>query len=340
MRIAVFGIGAIGGVIGGYLARAGRDVTLIDQWPANIERIKAAGLTVTAMEDEFTVNATALHLGEVSAAQRKFDAAILSVKSFDTPWSVKFLEPYLAPGGFIVSAQNGINEETIATIVGWPRVMGCVVTISAGMYEPGHVQRTAPANRPSLVLGEPSGLISARVNQMCELLSPVGPTRPTANLWGERWAKLTTNCMNNAVTALTGLKSAEVRESPEARAIAIRIAAEAVTVTTVLGVSVEPIGGIPAQMFQETLDDGAKMDEVDGMIAEAGKTIGTGRPSLAQDVMKGRKTEVEYLNGYVARKGKEAGVPTPVNSAIVELTKRLEAGELEPSISNLKRIEV
>ena len=106
MRIAVLGVGAIGGVIGAYLTRAGRDVALIDTWPANIERIRSEGLSVSAVEEEFTVKPPALHLGEVSASGRSFDAIVLSVKSYDTKWAATFAEPYLAPGGFIVSAQN------------------------------------------------------------------------------------------------------------------------------------------------------------------------------------------------------------------------------------------
>ena len=88
------------------------------------------------MEEEFTAKPTALHLGEVSASGRSFDAIVLSVKSYDTKWAATFAEPYLAPGGFIVSAQNSINEETIAGAVGWTRVVGCVVTLGAGIYEP------------------------------------------------------------------------------------------------------------------------------------------------------------------------------------------------------------
>jgi 2-dehydropantoate 2-reductase len=339
MRIGILGVGGIGGVIGGYLARAGRDVTLIDLWPANIEHIKANGITVTAQDEEFTARTTALHLGEVAAVRPAFDAVVLSVKSYDTSWSTRFIQPYLAPGGFIASAQNSINEDAIAEVVGWPRVVGCVVTLGAAMYEPGRPQRTSASDRPSFTLGEPSGMITPRLEQMAETLSDVGPTKMTGNLWGERWAKLATNCMSNAVAGMTGLKSAELRDDPAIRRLAIAIAGELLRVAAALGVSVEPISGIPAGMLLEALTDGAKQEEVEQRMVEAGRAIGTGRPSLAQDVMKGRKTEVDELNGYVVNKGRQVGVPTPVNQAVVALTKRVEAGELEPSLSNLKHIE-
>lgn len=339
MRLAVFGVGAIGGVIGGYLARAGHDVTLVDLWPANIERIKADGLTVTAQEGEFTVQARALHLGEVSAAGLEFDAVLVSVKSYDTRWAATFLEPYLAPGGFLVSAQNSINEDAMADVVGWPRVVGCVITLGAGMYEPGHVQRTSSFDRNAFAMGEPSGLITKRLKEMAEVMGAAGPSRTTTNLWGERWAKLATNCMTNAVSAITGLTTSQLKDDAEVRKLSTHICVEVTQVATAFGVSVEPITGIAAHMFQEALEDPAKMKEVESLMLEHGRVVRAGLPSLAQDVMKGRKTEADDLNGYVVNKGREMGVPTPVNEALLKLAKRLEAGEIEPSISNVQLIE-
>ena len=340
MNIAVLGVGAIGGIIGAYLERGGRSVTLIDQWPANVEHIRTDGLTITPHEEEFTVHPKVLHVGEVSAARQSFDVVVLSVKSYDTSWSSMLIEPYLAPGGYIVSAQNSINEEAIAAVVGWSRVVGCVVTIGAGMYEPGHVLRTSGVERPSFKVGEPSGMITPRLQELVEVLGDVGATRTTTNLWGERWSKLANNAMSNAVAGFAGLGTADLKTNPEARALSLRITAELLQVAKGLGVNVEPIYGIPAEMYLEAQEDGAKMEELEGRMMEAGKGLGDGRPSLAQDVIKGRKTEVDYLNGYVASKGKEVGVPTPVNEAVIEITKRVEAGELEPSLSNLKLIQI
>ena len=336
MKIAVLGVGAIGSVIGAYLERAGRDVTLIDAWPAHIEHIRSEGLSVSAVEEEFTVKPPALHLAEVSASGRSFDAIVLSVKSYDTKWAATFAEPYLAPGGFIVSAQNSINEETIAGIVGWTRVVGCVVTLGAGIYDPGHVTRTSDLNRHSFILGEPSGRTTERLERIADALSAAGPTKTTTNLWGERWAKLATNSMSNALAGITGLKSADLRRHPGTREVSIRVAAELVAVAEALGVSVEPIQGIAAHKYTEALSDGEVREEIEGKMAEYATTLREGRPSLAQDIMKGRKTEVEHLNGYVAAQGRGVGVPTPVNDAIISLTMRVSSGEVAPSLENLE----
>ena len=338
-KIAVLGAGAIGGTIGGYLTRAGHDVTLIDQWPLNVETVRADGLTVTAVEEEFTVRPRALHLGEVSGDGAQYDIVFLAVKSFDTEWSVKLIEPYLAPGGYVVSAQNSINEERIAGVIGWTRVVGLVITMGAAMNEPGHARRTSPATRPAYAVGEPSGLVTPRLLELKELLSVIGTTKTTTNLWGERWAKLGVNCMANSVAGFTGLSSAELRLAPEVRRLTIRIAAEVVRVADAHGVAVEPLNGVHARLFMEAMSDGAAMEEVEtGLLAGVGQ-IGGGRPSLAQDIAKGRMIEIDYLNGHVVGKGRELGMPTPLNEAVMRLTRRVAAGEIAASVENVELLE-
>ena len=196
-RIAVFGVGAIGGIIGGYLTRAGRNVTLIDQWGENVEAIRKKGLTVSTQEGDFTVQADAVHLGEVCNIAEPFDLVFLAMKSYDTRWATHFILPHLSADGVIVSAQNGINDEQIGPIAGWSRVLGCVITLGAGMYEPANPIRTSAASRLAFTVGEPSGVESSRAHAVADMLSVVGPTKVTPNLWGQRWAKLATNSMAN-----------------------------------------------------------------------------------------------------------------------------------------------
>ena len=338
-KIAVLGAGAIGGIIGGYLSRAGHDVTLIDQWPLNIETIRAEGLTVTSVDEQFTAHPRTLHLGEVSGDGSKYDLVFLAVKSFDTEWSAKLIEPYLAPGAFVVSAQNSINEERIAGVLGWPRVVGLVITMGASMEEPGRPMRNSPASRPAYAVGEPSGLITPRLSALREMLSVIGTTKTTTNLWGERWAKLGVNCMANSVAGFTGLLSAELRLEPEVRRLTIRIAAEVVRVADAHGVAVEPINGVPAHMFTEAMVDGEAMEEVESGLLAGVPLIGGGRPSLAQDIAKGRKIEIDFLNGHVVEKGREIGVPTPLNEAVAQLTRRVAAGEIAASVENVALLE-
>ena len=335
-KLAVLGTGAIGSIIGAYLTRAGRDITLIDMWPAHVEQMRRGGLTVTAVEaEEFQVPVTAVHLGDVAALQARFDAVFLSVKSYDTAWAATFIAPYLKPHGVVVSAQNSINEEQLGAVLGFPRIVGCVATLGAGLYEPGHVTRTTPPSRPPFTVGEVTGLATPRATAIAELLSAVGPTKVTCNLWGERWSKLTTNSMLNALASITLMNNAELRQSPAVFDITVQIAGEAIAVAQALGVHVEPINGIDPALYLDAAR-GKGLEELRTKWVEGGRSVGAGRPSLLQDVLKGRRTEIDYLNGLVARKGREAGIPTPMNDAIITVTKQVESGELKPGPENLK----
>ena len=337
-RLAVFGAGAIGSIIGGYMSRAGQDVTLIDPWSAHVEAIKEKGLRVTTQDEEFTVPVRAMHMGELSSVHEPFDAVFLCVKSYDTVWAVHHLLPYLKPTGVVVSAQNAVNDEWIAPIVGFNRDIGCVVTLGAGLYEPGHVLKTSSADRLAMTLGELNGMATERVKDLADKMGAIGATRVTTNLWGERWAKLTTNSMSNPIAAATGLGSAVLRRTAGVVDISIKTAMEVVTVGNALGIQIEPISGTPAESYLRA-GDAEVMEEIKSRLAEGGKQLGQGEPSMLQDVKKGRRTEIQYLNGYVVRKGKDAGVPTPLNEAITELVTRVERGELKPDVSNIKHLD-
>src|SRR5512137_104214 len=144
MRIVFVGAGAVGGYVGGHIARTGEDVTLIDPWPEHIEYIKQHGIQLSGTQGEHTVRVNALHLHEV---QRLFkapvDIAFICTKSYDTEWATMLIRQYLAPEGFVVSLQNSINEERIANIVGWGKVVGCIAsTIGVNAYKAGHIMRT------------------------------------------------------------------------------------------------------------------------------------------------------------------------------------------------------
>ena len=336
--IGVLGAGAIGGVIGGYLFRAGEDVTLIDTWPEHVDQIRRHGLRITAQEEEFTVQVPALHLGEVSARQPQFDVVLLCVKSYDTRWAATFIEPYLAAGGFVVSAQNSINEETIAEVVGWSRVVGCVVTIGAGMYEPGHVERTNAFDRRCFAVGEPSGAETPRVTRWTQIMASAGGAQTTNDLWGARWSKLAANCMGNAICGISGLSAAGFWRSPEARDVAIRIAAELLDVATAEGIHLDAIAGIATSLFRAAQHDSQQRGVLEDAMRGLAEDVGSGRPSLAQDVVKHRQTEVDALNGYLVRKGRLRGIATPVNESLVELTRKVEKGQLEPAPSLLAQL--
>src|SRR5690349_166747 len=146
-RIAVVGAGAVGGYVGGHLSIAGHDVTLIDAWPEHIDIIRRNGLALQGMTEPENVVARprTLHITEVQslAKEAPIDIAFVAVKSYDTEWATMLIRQYLAPGGYVVSLQNCINEERIAAIVGWGRTVGMIAArLAVDLYEPGHIRRT------------------------------------------------------------------------------------------------------------------------------------------------------------------------------------------------------
>ena len=346
-RIGIVGAGALGGYVGGTLAHLGHDVTLIDPWPEHVETIRTRGLELDGMtpEERFVVkNIPVLHLTEVQGLARKpVDVAMVAVKSYDTLWATALIRPYLSAEGFVVSLQNCMNEETIAGVVGWGRTVGVVASlISVDLYEAGRIRRTVAKGGDKYTIfriGEPHGRITPRVEELVGWFRGIDSSKATTNLWGERWSKLTQNSMGNGVTAATGLTSGDCLRNQTIRRFQIRLAGEAVRVGQALGYTLEKIRGVePERLARAAEGDAAALAEVEALIipkAGANPRDAIQRPSMAQDILKGRRTEIDAMNGLIARKGEEVGIPAPSHAKLAEIVTRVERGELKPSPSHL-----
>jgi 2-dehydropantoate 2-reductase len=296
--------------------------------------MKQKGLRLSGTCGEHLIPVRALQIHEAQGVGTPFDAVFIAVKSYDTEWATHLGIAYLKPDGVVVDFQNGANDDRVAAVAGRERCLGCVITIGAGMYEPGHAMRT-DSGSIGFKIGEHDGSDSARAREMARILNDVAPAKVTTNLWGERWSKLTVNCMANPLAGLSGLGSAEVRSQPAPRRIGIHIAAEVIQVGRAAGHDVEPIYGIAAQRFVDAAA-GRGFEAVESDMARSAKFLSGGRPSLLQDVLKGRRTEIDYLNGYVCEQGRKLGVKTPVNDAVVDVIHRHGVGTLRPDPKNLE----
>jgi 2-dehydropantoate 2-reductase len=335
MRIGIIGAGAIGSVVGGMLTKAGHDATLIDQWPEHVDAMRRQGLQLSGTCGDHVIHVKAIHVHELQSVTQPFDAAFVAVKSYDTEWATALALPYLArPDGVVVDFQNGINDERVAAVAGRERTLGCVITIGAGLYEAGHAIRT-DTQSIGFKIGELDGKDTERARRLARVMNDVAGAKVTTNLFGERWSKLTVNCMANPIAGLSGLGSAEVRSQQWAARIAIQIAAEAINVGRGCGFEVEPIYGISTQRFVDAAA-GRGTDQLLADMAASVKGLAGGRPSMLQDVMRGRRTEIDYLNGYVVDQGRRVGVKTPFNETIVQLVHQHGVGTLKPSPENLE----
>jgi 2-dehydropantoate 2-reductase len=336
-RIAIVGTGAVGGYAGAHMAQAGEDVTFIDFWPENVETMRAKGLRITHIRDvpEFTVPVKAMHITDLQGVSKQapIDIAFVCVKSYDTAWATAMIAQYLSPGGFVVSLQNCMNEETIAKVVGWGRTVGAIASsITVDLCEPGHVRRAAAKGGSAHTVfrvGEVHGRITDRVQEVHRLVAYADSAQVTTNLWGERWSKLVANVMGNGLSACTGLVSRDVIADDGLRHFSSRLGSEAIRVGQALGYTLEEILHMPPETIALAGEgDPAATKFVDDhrLKSEGG---GAHRPSMGQDMMKGRRTEIEFINGFVAERGAEIGISTPANTAITDIVKRVEKGEIQ-----------
>ena len=332
--IGIIGAGAIGGVVGGMLTRAGFDVTLFDHWSEHIDEMKRNGLRLSGpLLGDFRVPVKARHLYEAQGLSEQFDIGIVAVKSYDTEWASAFISPLVKDDGAIVDFQNGINDERVAAVVGRERTLGCVITIGAGMYEPAHCMRT-DTRTLGFKVGELDGADSDRARDIAAMMNHVAGSESTTNLWGERWGKLAVNCMANPIAGLSGYGSGEVRSRDDTRWLCIRIAAEVIEVGRALGHNIEGVWGIDAQRFVDVAN-GGDSTQLDAELIAGAQALGEGRPSFLQDVIRGRRVEIDALNGWVVEQGRAVEVPTPANEAVAEVVRSFPVGELRSEPGNL-----
>lgn len=344
-KIAIMGAGAVGSYVGAHMAAAGEDVTLIDPWPEHIEAIRANGLRVTHAlgEPELIAKPRALHVTDAQQLGKEAPADIIFIcmKSYDTAWATMLMKQYLAPNGFMVSLQNCMNEETVAGIVGWGRTLGCIASkISVEQYEPGLVHRGAAkggAKHTVFRAGELHGRITDRVEEVVRLVAYSDSAMATDNLWGERWSKLVANCMQNGVSAATGMSGNQSTANDAVRRFIIRLGSEAIRVGQALGYSLEEVYHLDPDVLAKAGDGDVKaLAEVEAeMFAATKGRSDSQRPSMGQDMAKGRRTEIEFLNGFVVEKGKTIGIDARANALLTDVVKKVERGELKQDPANI-----
>jgi len=347
-KIAFVGAGAVGGYTGAHMVQAGEDVTFIDPWPDHVEHMRRQGLRITHAKDapEFTVPVRALHVTDAQylAKERPIDIAFICMKSYDTEWATMLVRQYLAPEGYAVSLQNCMNEAAVAGIVGWGKTVGCVASsITVGLVEPGHVHRGAgKAGAAHIVYraGEVHGRITPRAEEVCRLVGAADSAKVTANLWGERWSKLVANVMQNGLSACTGLASNAMLENEALRRFATRLGSEAIRVGQAQGYALEDILHLPPEILAragegdhdaERIVDAQRFKDSARLSAEM-------RPSMGQDMVKGRRTEIEFMNGLVVREGEKLGFACRANALLTDLVLRVGRGELRPDPAHVTEL--
>lgn len=330
--ITIVGAGAIGGTVGAYLSAAGYDITLVDVVPEHVAAINAHGLRITGLRGDHTFHPKAILRDELRGP---LGPTFLCVKGHFTESAIRDLAPLIGPDGYVLSLQNGLNEPVIAQYIGEARTVGAFVHFGADYLEPGLIQLGA---EQTIFIGELTGVVTPRAEALRDTLAHVMPAEVTTNLWGFLWGKLVYGAMAFAISTVDAPVPA-ILASDIGKRVSLAACFEAYAVAKSQTATLEHIGEFDPNAFAPGPDAEARGTAAlqalsDGMASSVKQHMGIWR-DLA---VKKRKTEVDMQTGVIVAKGRELGIPTPVNAAVLDITYAIESGARGMGWDNLDEI--
>ncbi len=331
VNIAVVGAGAIGAATAAFLAKAGWNTEIVCKHQEIADLAQSPGLHVFGVKGEHYVPVRAVK--DIKDLSGPKEVVLLATKATDCLEAAKELLPVLLPNSIVVSLQNGICEDALAGVVGRERMVGCVVGWGATMHGPAQIEVTSPGE---FVIGNIDHRADQRLPLVKEMLSAVVPTRISSNIMGELYSKLIINSCINSLGVITGMNLGKLLAESRIRKIFTALMREAMAVAAAMGIKVEPAGGgkldyyrfLGGSSFTATL----KRDILIRIIGFKYRRI---RSSSLQSLERGRRTEIDYLNGYICDRGREHSLPTPINDAVVSMIRQIEDGTRKISLENL-----
>lgn len=334
MDITVWGAGAIGGITGGALTRAGHDVVLVDVNAEHVAALKREGLTVEDSRGGWQVPVRAATPADVHGPLR---LVLLAVKAQATPVALDRMVPHLTDTSVVVSVQNGLNEELIAERIGAARTVGCLVNWAADWIAPGRIRFGGPG---SFLVGELHGERTPRVRELADLLSAVMPSGTTENIWGCLWAKTCYAALLFA-TALTDETIYDVVERPFAtQRMLVRLVAEAMAVAEASGVRLVAFDEYDPALYRKGgAGDRAAIEEAMAAVSRFYRMHTKVKSGIWRDLaVRKRKTEVDSQLGVVTAKARRLGIPTPLLDRVVGMIHDLEDGRRAMGWANLDEL--
>ena len=331
MRVAIYGAGSLGTILGAFISKAGVPVELINRNKAHVEALKAKGAQVVGTM-QFCQPVIAYTPDEMSG---QYDILFLMTKQQHNAEVVQMLKNYLAADGVLVTFQNGLPEMQIAEVLGEERVLGSTVAWGATLQSPGVCELTSEPDALSFSLGAISEKRSKHFAKVKELLELMGTVDVEENFLGTRWSKLLINASFSGMSAVLGSTFGEAAGPKESRKVVQAIIKECIDVCQKGGIRIEPVQGkdiVKLLNYTNALKKAFSFFIIPIAIRKHAKL----KASMLQDLEKGKQTEVDAINGAVSEYGRKVGFPTPVNDKVVEIIHKIEQGELKPRFENLK----
>ncbi len=337
MRTAIMGAGSLGTILGAYISKAGKQIDLIDVYEDHVNALNEKGAQVIG----FTEFSAPVKAYTPDTIEGEYDLIFFMVKQTYNESAIKALEGHIHDKTIICTLQNGLPEPALVDVYGIDRVMGCPVSWGATFKGPGVSELTSETSSMSFDLGRVDGKITPEMDEVKAILECMCPTHVLENLMGVRWTKLMINATFSGMSACIGGTFGDVMDDDKALDCVKFIANECINVSKASGVKMEPIQGldlVPVLHFEP--GDQAKFDTASMIYRTAFTPHRALRASMLQDLEKGRKTEIDAINGAVVAAGKAAGVATPVNAMVVNVVKSIEDGKCKANISNLDMFDL
>ena len=330
LRIALIGAGAIGGITAAFMAQSGEDVTMVCKHPEVAKKAAAQGLHITGVRGEHHIPVPSVT--DIDDLEGTFDVCLIVTKAYDMPDCARRMLPHLTADSLVVSMQNGICTDTLAEIVGKERTVGCVIGFGATMTGPGEMEMTSTGD---FIIGSLVPGMEEKLEPLRKALSAVTPAHISKDIYAELYSKMIVNACITSLGAICGLRLGEMMNRRDARRIFLGVIGEAVDVAKAMRLTLPPYGG-KLDYFKLMADDSAlDRHRRHLMIWIVGVKYRRLKSSSLQSLERGKPTEVDCFNGYIAQKGREYGVPTPVCDRLVTMIHEEEAGKRQISVANL-----
>ena len=338
MKIAIYGAGAMGTVLGALLTKGGASVDLITRNEAHVQGLKERGASIVCVADktEFNVPVNALLPSEMS---EKYDVIFLMTKQRHNAEILQFLLPKLTENGVICTTQNGLPEESVMQAVGEERTYGCVASYGANFIGCGKVELTSKMEAMSVTVGgyvrnEKTALLQEILEKAGEAIGSESFAKATDNLAGARWSKLAINAAFSGLSVVTGQTFGKIAKKRKSKKIALGVLRECMDVANAKGVKLEQMQG---HDMQKLLGRRGLFGTKFALFALpiAMKRHKKLRSGMLTDVENGRKCEIDFICGVVCKTGKAVGVGTPLCDQIVEIAHGIENGLYEIAPANL-----
>ena len=331
MRIAIYGAGSLGTILGAFISKAGVSIELINRNKAHVAALKSKGAQVVGTM-QFTQPVVAYTPDEMNGT---YDILFLMTKQQHNHEVVQMLQNFLAPDGVLVTFQNGLPEMQIAEVLGEERVLGCTVAWGATLQEPGVCELTSEPDALSFSLGAISQNRSKHFQKVKELLELMGKVDVEENFLGTRWSKLLINAAFSGMSAVLGCTFGEAAGPKDSRRIVQALIKECIDVCKAGGIRIEPVQGkdiVKLLDYNNALKRAFSFFIIPIAIRKHAKL----KASMLQDLEKGKLTEVDAINGAVSDYGRKVGCPTPMNDRVVAIIHDIEKGQLKPCFENLQ----